>query len=1140
MAAEVVGTAFVAIRALTTQLAGDISDGVKKGVSDSNVDKESDKLGNTIGKRIAKSTGDGFEDDGGKEIGDALDNLGDDSSVERGSSSLGERIGAAVSKNVSKRFEEDSGRSIGNRLHTMGDGDPDVRRGIARLGERIGRGVTDFLSEGFSDGMKNFAKTLDSTLGKIKLPFVVDAALLGLPALGGALQAVSALAITAVGILGQLATAAAGAGVALAGFGAGLVLAVVPILLAFKTETPALKAFREELKKLAQPFNEIGAAAQKGVLPGVLNLVSSLQGLIPLLSGFAEVIGEIFGSFADAAGEILTTDENIQFLSTTLDNAAIIFWGVTDAVLALLDAFLPLLSVLTPLGVQLAGSLKEMATNLAEFIKAGVDDGSLASTFQTWYDRAAGIVSILGDMLTFLWNVLSVGADSTDTMFGGFVDFWDRWAEFSSSVEGQNKIREIFDNALPIAHEIWLLLKDIVEILVEPVLTGDTDSIVGFLQTLRLEWLPAIETLAGVVSGAAAGPLSELADALGRFIQVLADNPEVATGLFNVFSTNLMLLAEGLNLLSAALDTDLGAKLAPVILQILLFAKVLSSLGLLVPTLSIASSLASGLVSALITAVGAIVAAVSAPVLIVAAIIAAVIAAFALAYFHIQAFRDFIDGIIDFFQNLTIDDVLGFFEAIPEFFASLPGKVGDALSQLPGVITTGFGNLVDLAGRALAALPGAVLGILNSVARIFVSVMSTLPSRLGGIIATVITTLVGWFGELAPKVAAGMGQFIGTVLGFLISLPIKILALTPQIILAFLDFLLKLPARIIELSGSVLSAIVTVFLQLPGLVGTILSGVGELVVTFFTGLPGMVVSIIDGFIQVVVALFAALPDLVWTALQSFGTFIINVIETAAPQVLEAFGGLVDEWLAAVGEVPGMVFDALADLGSKLKEAITTAWALFQEGWDWLREQAITVIKEMPGKFAEGLSELGGKLKTVAMEAWTKLKEGLDWLWDQAVALITGLPGALIDALGDLGGALKDAIYGAFKVAWNAMVSALPKFSVKAFGVGIEISADFLKLAQGGIIDRATAAIIGEAGKEVVIPLTRPARAVQLAQESGLDRILASSSSTAFGVAAGAGGEIAMVKVETLNVYDQMDADILAAKVRRAYLTAMAS
>jgi hypothetical protein len=42
---------------------------------------------------------------------------------------------------------------------------------------------------------------------------------------------------------------------------------------------------------------------------------------------------------------------------------------------------------------------------------------------------------------------------------------------------------------------------------------------------------------------------------------------------------------------------------------------------------------------------------------------------------------------------------------------------------------------------------------------------------------------------------------------------------------------------------------------------------------------------------------------------------------------------------------------------------------------------------------------------------------------------------------------------------------------------------------GGIFDRATTAVIGEAGPEVVIPLTNPRRALELFEQSGLAEII---------------------------------------------------
>lgn len=52
-----------------------------------------------------------------------------------------------------------------------------------------------------------------------------------------------------------------------------------------------------------------------------------------------------------------------------------------------------------------------------------------------------------------------------------------------------------------------------------------------------------------------------------------------------------------------------------------------------------------------------------------------------------------------------------------------------------------------------------------------------------------------------------------------------------------------------------------------------------------------------------------------------------------------------------------------------------------------------------------------------------------------------------------------------------------------------------EFADGGIVNSPTFGVVGEAGREVVIPLTKPARAAQLLQQSGLDQMLGGNGRT---------------------------------------------
>lgn len=98
---------------------------------------------------------------------------------------------------------------------------------------------------------------------------------------------------------------------------------------------------------------------------------------------------------------------------------------------------------------------------------------------------------------------------------------------------------------------------------------------------------------------------------------------------------------------------------------------------------------------------------------------------------------------------------------------------------------------------------------------------------------------------------------------------------------------------------------------------------------------------------------------------------------------------------------------------------------------------------------------------------------------------------------------------------------------KDFGVSIDLQfskagADAPELANGGIFSGRQPAIIGEAGAEAVIPLTRPQRALDLLEQSGLASLARS------------GG--AAVNIESATFVEPIDAQFLAAKVMVAERT----
>lgn len=214
------------------------------------------------------------------------------------------------------------------------------------------------------------------------------------------------------------------------------------------------------------------------------------------------------------------------------------------------------------------------------------------------------------------------------------------------------------------------------------------------------------------------------------------------------------------------------------------------------------------------------------------------------------------------------------------------------------------------------------------------------------------------------------------------------------------------------------------------------------------------------------------------------------------------------------------------------EFITGIIALFQKLWDNVLDPIITPFLEMLSwlwdEHISGLvktvGDFIGKLVNGALELWNKFIQPIVmWLldvlappWAYICNLVIGVFGSIIAVISDvvggiiefLGGVIDfivgiftgnwkkawegvksifkgiiDAIVGIFKLPINLIIDAINSFisGLNAIKIpdwvpgvgGLSLNIPKIpKLARGGIIDEPTMAVVGEAGKEAVMPLER--------------------------------------------------------------------
>jgi hypothetical protein len=347
-----------------------------------------------------------------------------------------------------------------------------------------------------------------------------------------------------------------------------------------------------------------------------------------------------------------------------------------------------------------------------------------------------------------------------------------------------------------------------------------------------------------------------------------------------------------------------------------------------------------------------------------------------------------------------------------------------------------------------------------------------------------------------------------------------------------LDAIVSLP----ELIGGV-------FLDMAGLVIDTLSGWAGDALQFFLDLPGRALSAIASlvadigrvFIDMAAGVVTTLAGWVLSAIEFYVTFpfkaataiaglvpeVLAVVTDMATSAITGIVGFITDAVAELIQLPGKAVSALASLASSVAGVVSDmASTALANAVDFVID-VVAEVKSLPGKAVDALSSLGADLAGAVTTAAGRATTAASTLVSDVVAFFTGLPGKILDALGSIGSTIASGLRSAFKTAWNGLVGLLKVTIPIPFAPDVTVDIGrYLKLANGAILNRPTFAQVGEAGPEAVIPISRPGRAMQLMEQSGLGAMWDEAN----GAGGGRGGPL--VSIGSAAFYNGTDADLV--------------
>jgi phage-related protein len=518
--------------------------------------------------------------------------------------------------------------------------------------------------------------------------------------------------------------------------------------------TPAAKQFARYLQTFIPQFKQLRDTAQKPILAGLTVGLDRAKTIFPILN---KVIGDtaaVIGHLAASVGSFVS--RNGTALGAFGTENARLLGSLGKIVLNVASAFLTVANAARPLSNWLAKIAVGLSKGLSDWTKSEQRSGGLKSFFTDAQISIKHLLSIVGALGVTFKNIFGQGKDLGFDMLRSIDNITESWAKWSSSVEGKNAIKKWFDDARPILHQTWLLIRDIAHDFAGFADQPGVDKIIGQLRTQLLPVLVNILKASGQ------------SNFLSQLIKTISDLGTAITPLIGPASP-LTLLLQGFDLLakgliavqqavpgSAAAFGVLGSSLSVMsaiglsagISELFGFKKGLSSVKDAALALNkVFPLLITETEGEAVAIKGLNVALLTNPFVLAAAAIVALGAAFYEAYKHSETFRN------------IVNEVVG---ALKTAFTATVNWVKTAFTNVVNWVSTAVQNVITEVSKwkVLIAIVKTYVTILVDYWKVEWLVLSTAVKLVFATIKAIVTTGIN---ELGPVIKAGLQIIVPVV-----------------------------------------------------------------------------------------------------------------------------------------------------------------------------------------------------------------------------------------------------------------------------------------------------------------------------------------------------------------------------------------
>ena len=444
-----------------------------------------------------------------------------------------------------------------------------------------------------------------------------------------------------------------------------------------------------------------------------------------------------------------------------------------------------------------------------------------------------------------------------------------------------------------------------------------------------------------------------------------------------------------------------------------------------------------------------------------------------------------------------VSAVLAIQASITEIGFKLGGDLMQGLEQIitdnmPGISEALSNTLSDIA-PIFESAEQAINDLSDSISRVYDNyIRPSIESSTEAISGFISVFIKGWNENIQPvikKLGQGFSDtidkhispFIQKILDMVASfqeMSQVINAYVGPVISFIVEQLTRVLAPTLEYIGEVFRVLFNTAADILGGIADFVKGVFDIITGILTGDMS---KIFDGFTEtgdalmnILSTLLTALLDLTVAVLKVIWDTIVAIFQGIWDGIVAIFTPI-GEWFAARWND---ITSALANVGTWFTDMFQKAWTgltnIFSGLGSWFGGKWADV-KNALSNVASWFEDIFSRAYNAVTNAFSSIGSFFSGVWDTVKSIFVNAGQMVGDAVGGAFRSAVNAVLGTIENVVNGfismingvigMINKIPGVSLGGIGY-----VSLPRLARGGIVDSPTVAMIGEAGKEVVMPL----------------------------------------------------------------------